>query len=109
MRLFLTYIALLCAPALGFAQEEAKPSLNDVAVATPQLVYGVTEGGEVPFYMEAGEGVTAAGYFPAHQVVWAIRPQEKWMLVHYQGVTGWILKDDLLTLFTLDPETRLPQ
>lgn len=104
----LLILAALLVPFGVQAAEDKKPTLAEIVAATPQPVYAVTQGREVAFRAEPDSKKQVLGYFPAHQVVLAVRPQKEWMMVHYQGVSGWVLKEELITVFTLDPKSKLP-
>ena len=110
------FLFTLCFALMAYAataEEAIKPpqaTAKDAETGKPvYMVYGVTGEAPVPFRAKPSEDEKVFGYFPPHKAVWMIRPQKPWVLVYFKEVTGWIKEDDLLTFFTIDPATGIPQ
>ena len=99
---------LLCALLLPAAWAADKAPAKATTTES-SLVYGVTRAGEVGFRKEPKASSEIVGYFPGLQAVWIIRTQDDWGLIHFNGVNGWIPRDGIITSFTIDPKTKLPQ
>lgn len=105
---------LVCALLLPAAWAADKPAAKatpkvKAETATPSLVYGVTRAGEVAFRKKPKESAEIVGYFPGLQAVWIVRTQDDWGLINFNGVSGWIPRDGIITSFTINPTTKMPE
>lgn len=106
------FLFVICFMMAGLAYAEEAPQTKATVSETGEsiyMVYGVTGATPVPFRGKADEKEKVLGYFPPNKAVWVIRPQEPWVLVYFKEVTGWVPSKDLITLFTIDPATGIPQ
>lgn len=114
MRLTLTAFLFCLVASFSVYAEESPKQPNAIVKDTETgeamyMVYAVTGEQPVAFREKPNNEERVLGYFPPRKAVWVVRPQSPWVFVYFKEVTGWVKEDDLLTFFTIDPVTGIPQ